>query len=61
MGQSNAVDQQFLITCHLQAVWGALPLRFMTHVVVTTGTTLRSTPDKLQVIAYSFGLTLYSH
>lgn len=56
MGQPNAVDQQFLMTCHLQAVWGALPLRFMTYVVVTTGTTLGSTPDKLQVVAYSFWL-----
>lgn len=61
MGQPNAVDQQFLMACHLQAVWGALPLRFMTHVVVTTGATLSSTPDKLQVLTYSFGFTLYSH
>lgn len=50
MGQPNAVDQQFLMTCHLQAVWGALPLRFMAHVVVTTGTTRNSTPDKLQLL-----------
>lgn len=54
MGQPNAGDQQFLMTCHLQVVWGALPLRFMTHVVVTTGMTLSSTPDKRQVNPATF-------
>lgn len=46
MGSPNAVDQQLLMTCHLQAVWGALPLRFMAHVVVPTGTTLGKAPRR---------------
>lgn len=44
MGSPNAVDQQLLMTCHLQAVWGALPPRFMAHVVVPAGTTLGKAP-----------------
>ncbi|KAI9519950.1 hypothetical protein NQZ68_022977 [Dissostichus eleginoides] len=50
MGRPNAVDQQFLMTCHLHAVQGAPPLRFMTHDVFATGTTLSNTPDKHQQI-----------
>lgn len=53
MGQSDVVDQQCLMTCYLQAVRGALPLRFMTHVVFPTG----MTPHKPQV----FGFTLSSY
>lgn len=41
-------DQQLLMTCHLRAGWGALPLRFTAHVVVTTGTTLLQTDSMSQ-------------
>lgn len=38
MGRPAAVDQRFLMTCHLQAAWGALPPRFMSHAAAPTGT-----------------------
>lgn len=48
---SDSTDRVGLMTGHLQADWVALPLRFMTHVVVTDGMALtqqhsRQTPSQ---------------